>query len=85
MNKKRYAGLLWTNAEKYDKMDAKGLETVRFEQARVGRRSYDRDVHLSVRPEVVKTLTYKLSVYRRSAETIVCSCVSSWILALEKS
>ena len=29
MNKKRYAGLLWTNATKYDKMDTKGLETVR--------------------------------------------------------
>ena len=23
MNKKRYAGLLWTNADKYDKMDTK--------------------------------------------------------------
>ena len=29
MNKKRYAGLLWTSTEKYDKLDAKGLETVR--------------------------------------------------------
>eukprot|EP00617_Octactis_speculum_P009651 CAMPEP_0185772628 /NCGR_PEP_ID=MMETSP1174-20130828/69908_1 /TAXON_ID=35687 /ORGANISM="Dictyocha speculum, Strain CCMP1381" /LENGTH=334 /DNA_ID=CAMNT_0028458985 /DNA_START=10 /DNA_END=1011 /DNA_ORIENTATION=- len=29
MNKKRYAGLLWTRPEKYDKMDTKGLETVR--------------------------------------------------------
>jgi DNA polymerase delta subunit 1 len=29
MNKKRYAGLMWTNVEKYDKMDTKGLETVR--------------------------------------------------------
>ena len=29
MNKKRYAGLLWTSPDKYDKMDAKGLETVR--------------------------------------------------------
>eukprot|EP00742_Colponemidia_sp_Colp-10_P013425 GILJ01015163.1.p1 GENE.GILJ01015163.1~~GILJ01015163.1.p1 ORF type:complete len:651 (-),score=116.14 GILJ01015163.1:49-2001(-) len=29
MNKKRYAGLLWTNSDKYDKLDAKGLETVR--------------------------------------------------------
>lgn len=28
MNKKRYAGLLWTKPEKYDKMDTKGLETV---------------------------------------------------------
>lgn len=29
MNKKRYAGLLWTNTKKYDYMDCKGLETVR--------------------------------------------------------
>lgn len=29
MNKKRYAGLLWTNAEAYDKLDTKGIETVR--------------------------------------------------------
>lgn len=29
MNKKRYAGLLWTNTEKFDKLDAKGIETVR--------------------------------------------------------
>jgi len=29
MNKKRYAGLMWTNEDKYDKMDTKGLETVR--------------------------------------------------------
>jgi len=29
MNKKRYAGLMWTQVDKYDKMDTKGLETVR--------------------------------------------------------
>ncbi|KAI5672300.1 hypothetical protein M9H77_12664 [Catharanthus roseus] len=29
ISKKRYAGLLWTNPNKYDKMDAKGIETVR--------------------------------------------------------
>lgn len=28
MNKKRYAGLLWTNPHKHDKMDSKGIETV---------------------------------------------------------
>jgi DNA polymerase delta subunit 1 len=28
-NKKRYAGLMWTEVERYDKMDCKGLETVR--------------------------------------------------------
>lgn len=29
MNKKRYAGLYWTNPLKYDKLDTKGIETVR--------------------------------------------------------
>jgi DNA polymerase delta subunit 1 len=29
INKKRYAGLYWTTAEKHDKMDCKGIETVR--------------------------------------------------------
>ncbi|KAK4137683.1 hypothetical protein BT67DRAFT_415301 [Trichocladium antarcticum] len=29
INKKRYAGLHWTRPEKYDKMDTKGIETVR--------------------------------------------------------
>lgn len=29
LNKKRYAGLLYTNPEKHDKMDCKGIETVR--------------------------------------------------------
>ncbi|GAB2287233.1 DNA polymerase delta catalytic subunit [Dionaea muscipula] len=29
ISKKRYAGLFWTNPVKYDKMDAKGIETVR--------------------------------------------------------
>lgn len=29
INKKRYAGLFWTNPKKYDKMDTKGIETVR--------------------------------------------------------
>lgn len=29
INKKRYAGLFWTKTDKYDKMDSKGIETVR--------------------------------------------------------
>ncbi|OQS02594.1 DNA polymerase delta catalytic subunit [Thraustotheca clavata] len=38
MNKKRYAGLLWTKAEKYDKLDTKGLETVRRDNCMLVRR-----------------------------------------------
>ncbi|KAF2863105.1 DNA polymerase delta catalytic subunit [Piedraia hortae CBS 480.64] len=35
INKKRYAGLFWTNTEKYDKMDTKGIETVRRDNCRL--------------------------------------------------
>ena len=35
INKKRYAGLYWTNAQKYDKMDSKGIETVRRDNCRL--------------------------------------------------
>ena len=35
INKKRYAGLYWTNPNKYDKMDSKGIETVRRDNCRL--------------------------------------------------
>ncbi|RAO70726.1 uncharacterized protein BHQ10_006738 [Talaromyces amestolkiae] len=35
INKKRYAGLYWTNTKKYDKMDTKGIETVRRDNCRL--------------------------------------------------
>lgn len=35
INKKRYAGLYWTKTEKYDKMDTKGIETVRRDNCRL--------------------------------------------------
>ncbi|MCJ1417659.1 DNA-directed DNA polymerase delta [Xylographa parallela] len=35
INKKRYAGLYWTNPDKYDKMDTKGIETVRRDNCRM--------------------------------------------------
>ena len=35
INKKRYAGLFWTGPERYDKMDSKGIETVRRDNCRL--------------------------------------------------
>lgn len=35
INKKRYAGLYWTKPEKFDKMDTKGIETVRRDNCRL--------------------------------------------------
>lgn len=35
INKKRYAGLYWTKVDHYDKMDTKGIETVRRDNCRL--------------------------------------------------
>ncbi|CUM62856.1 uncharacterized protein PRCAT00000415001 [Priceomyces carsonii] len=35
INKKRYAGLYWTGTENFDKMDTKGIETVRRDNCRL--------------------------------------------------
>lgn len=35
VTKKRYAGLLWTNPDNYDKMDTKGIESVRRDNCRL--------------------------------------------------
>jgi DNA polymerase delta subunit 1 len=35
INKKRYAGLYWTKPDKFDKMDTKGIETVRRDNCRL--------------------------------------------------
>lgn len=41
MAKKRYAGLYWTRPDKYDKLDCKGIETVRRDNCQLVRRVID--------------------------------------------
>merc|ERR1719506_547720 len=41
LNKKRYAGLYWTQPDKYDKLDAKGIETVRRDNCALVRQVVD--------------------------------------------
>lgn len=57
MNKKRYAGLLWTNPNTYDKIDAKGIETVRRDNCPLVK-------------EVVNTVLKKILVERSYEEAI---------------
>jgi len=57
MNKKRYAGLLWTNTEKYDKMDCKGIETVRRDNCQLVKDVVDtslRAILINKDPEAAK-------------------------------
>merc|ERR1719409_2185429 len=41
LNKKRYAGLYWTNPVKFDKLDTKGIETVRRDNCGLVRQLMD--------------------------------------------
>ncbi|GFH33152.1 DNA polymerase, partial [Haematococcus lacustris] len=69
MNKKRYAGLLWTQPDKHDKMDSKGIETVR------------RDNCLLVR-NVVTTCLEKILIERdvAAAEAYVKNIISDLLM-----
>ena len=60
MNKKRYAGLLWTKPDKFDKMDCKGIETVR------------RDNCGLIKETVQSTLDYLL--IKRDPEAAITNC-----------
>ncbi|CAG9321819.1 unnamed protein product [Blepharisma stoltei] len=57
MNKKRYAGLLWTNPEKYDKIDMKGIESVRRDNCALVR-------------ETINTCLYKLLIERNVNDAV---------------
>ena len=65
MSKKRYAGLLWTNPEKFDKMDAKGIVTVRRDNCPLVK-------------EVIDTCLHKILIGRdpRGAEMYVKGMIS---------
>lgn len=45
LNKKRYAGLLWTNPNKYDKIDMKGIESVRRDNCELVRETINTCLH----------------------------------------
>lgn len=45
INKKRYAGLYWTNPVKHDKMDAKGIEIVRRDNCLLVRKVVETSLH----------------------------------------
>lgn len=46
MKKKRYAGLIWTKLDKYDKIDAKGLESVRRDNCELVREALDKIINM---------------------------------------
>ena len=59
INKKRYAGMYWTNPEKPDKLDAKGIETVRRDNCELVRELLDTSLNKILRDrDVGGAITY---------------------------
>ncbi|CDW75907.1 dna polymerase delta catalytic subunit [Stylonychia lemnae] len=71
MNKKRYAGLLWTNPVKYDKIDAKGIETVRRDNCPLVK-----DVVNTVLKKILVERSYEDAInYYKSKFNLIFKCL----------
>jgi DNA polymerase delta subunit 1 len=60
LNRKRYAGLYWTNENKYDKIDTKGIETVRRDNCNLIRTMLKEILELILVKNDVKNINYIL-------------------------
>lgn len=72
INKKRYAGLYWTNPNKYDKMDTKGIETVRRDNCRLVQNVIETVLRMIlIDQDVQGAQEYSLSLSRNDTTLII--------------
>lgn len=63
MNKKRYAALMWTSPDKFDKLDAKGIETVRRDNCALVQQTVDKCLRLMmIEKDVPSAVTHAKSI-----------------------
>lgn len=82
MNKKRYAGLYWTRAETWDKMDAKGIETVRRDNCALVRTVVSECLH---RLLVEKDSKSAIDYVKKTISDLLCNRVDLSMLVITKS
>eukprot|EP00466_Bigelowiella_natans_P004557 jgi/Bigna1/55650/estExt_Genewise1Plus.C_660113 len=82
MNKKRYAGLYWTNPVKWDKMDCKGIETVRRDNCQLVRTVVDECLH---RLLVKKDQNSAVNYVKRIVSDLLCNRVDLSMLVISKA
>ena len=59
LGKKRYAGLYWTNPEKYDKLDTKGIEAVRRDNCKLLRETMKKVLdYILIQREIPTAILY---------------------------
>jgi len=82
MNKKRYAGLYWTNPKTWDKMDCKGIETVRRDNCMLVRTVVDESLH---RLLVKKDKDSAVNYVKKTISDLLCNRVDLSMLVISKS
>ncbi|CAE7319846.1 POLD1 [Symbiodinium sp. CCMP2456] len=82
MNKKRYAGLYWTNPDKYDKLDAKGIETVRRDNCGLARHLVD----MSLRTILIdKSVPKAIELVQKAVSDLLQNKIDLSLLVITKS
>eukprot|EP00434_Breviolum_minutum_P041515 symbB.v1.2.036929.t1/scaffold5332.1/size28346/2 len=82
MNKKRYAGLYWTRPEQYDKLDAKGIETVRRDNCGLVRQLVD----ISLRTILIdKSVPKAIEFVQKAVSDLLQNKIDLSLLVITKS
>jgi len=82
LNKKRYAGLYWTNHEHYDKLDTKGIETVRRDNCGLVRQLVDTVLNKIL---IEKSITGAVAYVQKIISDLLQNKVDLSLLVITKS
>ncbi|KAF4695523.1 DNA-directed DNA polymerase delta [Perkinsus olseni] len=82
MNKKRYAGLYWTNPVKADKLDAKGIETVRRDNCELVKVVVENTLNIILKES---SLDRAIAFIRKTLSELLQNKVDMSMLVISKS
>jgi DNA polymerase delta subunit 1 len=82
MNKKRYAGLYWTNPTKWDKMDSKGIETVRRDICPLVTNVITDCLHMIL---IERNVNDAIAYVKRTISDLLCNRIDLSLLVISKT
>jgi DNA polymerase delta subunit 1 len=82
MNKKRYAGLYWTNSTKWDKMDSKGIETVRRDICPLVTNVITDCLHMIL---IERNVNDAIEYVKRTIRDLLCNRIDLSLLVISKT
>lgn len=82
LNRKRYAGLYWTNPNKWDKIDAKGIETVRRDNCGLVKKLFSECLDMIL---VRRSPDLAVAHVKRVISDLLCNKMDLSLLVISKS